>query len=146
MATEPNVLYRLSIWRDYAPPHPLALSVEPTGFQMVKPEHRLQAEVYSWPLQYDIFAGISKEEVRGRLQELLARFQASRPPGERSLCALNEFVTEAEKVIDEGDATPIRGELGNATVESNPLLAFALHLKWIVRCFKDRPSISVSVR
>lgn len=146
MAAEPNVLYRLSIWRDYAPPHPLALSVEPTGFRMVKPEHHLQAEVYSWPLQYDIFAGISKKEVRGRLQELLTQLEVSRPPGERSLDALNEFVTEAERVIDDGDAAPICGELGDAMVESNPLLAFALHLKWIVRCFKDRPGISVSVR
>ena len=71
MATETSIQFHLSIWRDYAPPYLLALRDEQTGLQVVTPEHRLQAEVYSWPLQQDHFAGISKEEIRNRLQELL---------------------------------------------------------------------------
>ena len=146
MTPETNIQYRLSIWRDYVPPHPLALNDEPTGFRMLKSERHLQAEVYSWPLQDDIFAGISKEEVRSRLRELLSRLEASRSPDERSLAALEEFVAEAEKAIEEGDAVSLSGGLGNTMVVSNPLLALTLHLKWLIRCFKDRPGISVSIR
>ena len=146
MATETSIQFHLSIWRDYAPPHPVALRGEQTDFQVVTPEHRLQAEVYSWPLQQDHFAGISKGEIRNRLQELLDELEVSRPPAERSLAVLGYFVAAAEKAIDEGEADSIRWDSGDMSVEINPLLALVLHLKWLIRCFKDRPGISVSIR
>ena len=146
MATETSIQFHLSIWRDYAPPHPVALRGEQTGFQVVTPEHHLQAEVYSWPLQQDHFAGISKIEIRNRLQELLDELEVSRPPAERSLAMLGNFVAAAEKAIEDGEAVPVPWSSGDTTVEINPLLALVLHLKWLIRCFKDRPGISVSIR
>lgn len=146
MATEPNVYFHLSIWRDYEPPHLLALGDEQADFQVVTSEHRLQAEVYSWPLRQDYHAGISKDEVRNRLQEMLDKLEVSRSPAERSLAVLGNFVAAAEKAIEDGEAVSVPWSPGETTVEINPLLVLVLHLKWLIRCFKDRPGISVSVR
>lgn len=146
MATETSIQFRLSIWRDYVPPRHVALRGEQTDFQVVTSGHHLQAEVYSWPLQQDHFAGISKEEIRDRLQNLLDGLEVSRPPAERSLAVLVDFVAAAERAIDEGEAVSIPWDSGDTTVEINPLLALVLHLKWLIRCFKDRPGISVSIR
>ena len=146
MTPETNIQCRLFIWRDYVSPHPLALNDEQTGFRMLKSEDHLQAEVYSWPLQYDIFAGILDEEVRNCLRKLLSRLEVSRSPDERPLAALEKFVAEAGKAIEDGNAVSRSGGLGNPMVADSPLLAFTLHLKWLIRCFKDRPGISVSIR
>ena len=146
MATETSVQFHLSIWRDYAPPYPVALRGEETDFQVVTSGHHLQAEVYSWPLSQDPFAGISKEEIRDRLQKLLGELEVSRPPAERSLAVLGDFVAAAEETIEDGEAVSVPWSSGETTVEINPLLALLLHLKWLIRCFKDRPGISVSIR
>lgn len=146
MAAETNVQLHLSIWRDYAPSHPLALRGEQTGFQLVTSEHRMQAEVYSWPLQQDALAGISKDDVRNRLREFLDRLDVSRPPAERSLAVLGEFVAAAEEAIEAGNAASVPWESGHTTVDLDPLLTLVLHLKWLIRCFKDRPGTSVSIR
>ena len=146
MATETSVQFHLSIWRNYAPPYRVSLRGEQTGFQVVTSGHHLQAEVYSWPLPLDHFSGISKEEIRNRLQERLDELEVSRPPADRSLDVLGDFVAEAEKAIEDGEAVSVPWSSGETTVEINPLLALVLHLKWLIRCFKDRPGISVSVR
>lgn len=146
-----NVQFHLSIWRDYTPPHSVALrseqtGEEQTGFQVVTPENGLQAEVYSWPLRTDVWVGIPDEVVRNRLRKLLDRLDVTFPPAERSLVVLGDFVTAAEQAIKSGAAGTGPVGIGDATVESNPVLALVLHLKWIIRCFKDRPGISVSIR
>ena len=146
MAKEPNIHFHLSIWRDYEPPHSLALDDEQAGFRVVAPEHRLQAEVYSWSLWQDYRAGISKDEVRNRLQEKLDKLDVSRPPAERPLAVLGDFVAAAEKAIEDGEAISVPWSSGDTTAGINPLLALALHLKWVIRCFKERPGISVSIR
>lgn len=141
-----TVVFHLSIWRDYTPPHPVALHGYEADFQVVTSKHSLQAEVYSWPLQQDHFAGIAEEQTRNRLRALLEKLDVSRPPVERPLAALNDFVTAAEKAIEENKAISVQWNSGDMTVMINPLLALVLHLKWLVRCFKDRPGISVSIR
>ena len=156
MATETSIQFRLSIWRDYVPPRPVALRGEQTGFQVATSGHRLQAEVYSWPLHQDHLAGISKKEIRNHLQELLDKLkvsrlpldelEVSRPQAECSLAVLGDFVAAAEKAIEDGEAVPVPRSSGDTTVEINPLLALVLHLKWLIRCFKDRPGISVFIR
>ena len=146
VATGTSAQFHLSIWRDYAPPYRVALRGEQTGFQVVSTEHRLQAEVYSWPLPLDHFSGISKEEIRNRLQERLDELEVSRPPADRSLDVLGDFVAAAEEAIEDGEAVSVPWSSGETTVEINPLLALVLHLKWLIRCLKDRPGISVSVR
>lgn len=146
VATETSVQFHLSIWRDYAPPYPVALRGEEMDFQVVTSGHHLQAEVYSWPLSQDPFAGISEEKIRDRLQKLLGELEVSRPPAERSLAVLGDFVAAAEETIEDGEAVSAPWSSGETTVEINPLLALLLHLKWLIRCFKDRPGISVSIR
>lgn len=138
--------FQLSIWKDYEPPHRVALGGEQMDFQVVTSEHRLQAEVYSWPLRQDYLAGILNDEVRHRLQELLAELNVSRPPADRSLAVLRDFVAAAEKAVEDGEAVSVPGDSGDASVPINPLLSLVLHLKWIIRCFRDHPGISVSIR
>lgn len=139
-----TVVFRLSIWRDYVPPHPVALGGEQMDFQVVTSRHRLQAEVYSWPLQQDYLAGILSDEVRHRLRELLDELNVSRPPADRSLDVLRDFVAAAEKAVEDGEAVSV--DSGDTSAAINPLLSLVLHLKWIIRCFLDRPGISVSIR
>lgn len=136
----------LSIWRDYVPPHPVALGGEQMDFQVVNSDHRLQAEVYSWPLQQDYLAGISNDEVRRRLRELLDDLEVSRPPADRSLAVLRNFVAAAEKAVEDSEAISVPGDSGDTSIPINPLLSLLLHLKWIIRCFRDHPGISVSIR
>ena len=105
MSPDTNVQFRLSIWRDYTPPHRIALRSEQTEdrqteFQVVTPENELQAEVYSWPLRTDVWIGIPDEEVRRRLfDKLLIGLDVTLPPADRSLFVLGEFVNEAEQAI-----------------------------------------------
>jgi len=152
VSPDTNVQFHLSIWRDYTPPHSIALRSEQTGdkqpgFQVMTPENELQTEVYSWSLRTDVWVGIPDEEVRRRLSDkLLDRLDVTLPPDERSLVVLVDFVTAAEQAIASGAAGPVPVVVGDATVEFNPLLALVLHLKWLIRCFKDRPGISVSIR
>lgn len=141
-----DFFFQLSIWKDYKPPHRVALGGEQMDFQVVTPGHRLQAEVYSWPLQQDYLAGILNDEVRHRLQELLDELEVSRPPADRSLAVLRDFVTVAEKAVEDREAISVPGDSGDTSVPINPLLSLVLHLKWIIRCFQDHPGISVSKR
>lgn len=146
MTPDPTVHFHVSIWRDHAPPHDVALRTEQAGFQVVAPEHELQAKVYSWPLRTDVWAGIPNGEVRRRLREkLFELLEVTRPPTERSLAVLGDFIAAAEQAIASGDAGLVPVPVGDATVELNPLLALVLHLKWLIRCFADRPGISVSI-
>ena len=138
--------FQLSIWKDYKPPHRVALGGEQMDFQVVASGHRLQAEVYSWPLQQDYLAGILNDEVRHRLRELLDKLEVSRPPADRSLAVLRDFVAVAEKAVEDGEAISVPGDSGDTSVPINPLLSLVLHLKWIIQCFQDHPGISVSKR
>ena len=143
---ETEVQFHLSIWRDYEPPRPVTLRDEQTGLQAVTSVPRLEAEVYSWRLTQDHFAGIEKEEIRQHLQERLDELKVSRPPAKRSLAVLEKFVAAADKAIEDGEAVPVQSGSRDAAVVINPLLSLVLHLKWVIRCFKDRPGVSVSVR
>ena len=152
VSPDTNVQFHLSIWRDYTPPHSIALRSEQTGdkqpgFQVMTPENELQTEVYSWSLRTDVWVGIPDEEVRRRLfDKLLIGLDVTLPPADRSLVVLGEFVNEAEQAIASGAAGSVPVGVGDATAEFNPLLALVLHLKWLIRCFNDRPGISVSIR
>lgn len=144
-ASDHQLQFHLSIWRDYAPPYPVALRIEEEGFKVVNTDDRLQAEVYSWPLRQDHLAGVSKEETRNHLRESLSRLDISRPPAQRSLATLLTFIEEAERAIAQNEAHAVPSGVGS-TLGGNPLLALIRHMKWIVRCFEDRPGVSVSIR
>lgn len=152
MTVDTSVRLRLSIWRDFVPRRPL-LPKEADGVrQMLTSDSNLQEEVYSWQLREDPFAGVTDEDVRRRLRErLLQRLEASRPPSERRLAMLSEFVTEAQEAIASGAAGFAPSQDPSSDDEDAPgeihaLLALTLHVKWLSRCFANRPGISVSVR
>ena len=137
------------------PARPLALPDE-EGWQLLDSESGLQEEVYSWRLREDAFAGITDDATRMELRDLLVgKLTDSKPPGERRLTVLKDFVKAAEAAIDSGvSASSPSGSQSDedlddgdrSQIELNPLLALTMHLKWLIACFGNRPGISVSVR
>lgn len=152
MAVEASARLRLSIWRDFAPSRRLgAWDGEGKPHQVPDPGFNLQEEVYSWQLREDFLAGISDDEARRRLEARLQLLNPLHPPSERRLDVLEAFVSEAEDVLasDAAGPSPILNPSGDdegapGTIDS--LLALTLHLKWLSRCFADRPGVSVSIR
>lgn len=154
MQSDSSPKLTLSIWRDFVPPRLLALPGE-EGRQLLDSESGLQEEIYSWRPREDIFAGISDEAIRMDLHDrLVGKLDVSKPPGERRIAVLKDFVVTAEATIDAGDATFAPSESGSdedpddegRQVDTNPLLALTMHLRWLLACFENRPGISVSVR
>ena len=154
MQSDSSPKLTLSIWRDFVPPRLLALPGE-EGRQLLDSESGLQEEVYSWRPREDVFAGISDDATRMDLHDrLVGRLDVSKPPGERRIVVLEDFVRTAEAAIDAGDATfaPSESESDEdpddegRQVDTNPLLALTMHLRWLLACFGGRPGISVSVR
>ena len=152
MAVEASAKHRLSIWRDFAPSRRLgAWDGEGTSHQVPGSDLDLQEEVYSWQLREDFLAGISDDEARRRLEARLQLLNPSHPPSERRLDVLDSFVSEAERILASGDAglssiLDPSGDDEDAPGTIDSLLALTLHLKWLSRCFADRPGISVSIR
>ena len=141
----------LSIWRDFAPTAPLALQNEEAGWQIVAGDSKLQEQVYSWPMPRDPFGGVDDEDVRDNLRAaLLDRLDASLPPTKRRIEVLGDFVAKAERAIEKGHSGPLPSDSVMPSThilsEPNPLLALTVHLKWLVRCFGDRPNVSIIVR
>ena len=147
-----NTQARLSIWRNFDPTHPLAMSDEQAGWRVVTRDSGLQAEVYSWPLPHNPFAGVADEQMQRDLHEaLFDRLNVSLPPAKRRLTSLRDFVDKAEEAIEGGQTEALPSTASSAgssevAAEPNPLLALMLHLKWLVQCFEDRPGVSVSIR
>ena len=156
MAKGTSVKFTLTIWRDFVPPRPLAINTQEDGRQVFDSESGLQVQVYSWPFREDAFAGVADDESRKELHErLVSQLADSNPPSQRRLEVLRDFITASEKVIDAGGVSCVQSESRHEEnadeeehdrVEVNSLLALAIHLRWLVACFGDRPGISVSVR
>ena len=151
MPAQPGVELTLSVWRAFAPPRTLVLFDETREHQMLDPESDLQQEVYSWQLREDPFAGIEDEQVRLDLRERLDRLNVSRPPPERRLAVLQDFIAAAERALDSRQVewSPSRSQAPDHDElprEINALMALVLHLKWLLACFANCPSVSVSIR
>lgn len=155
MTISPHVQIRLSIWREYSHHRQLLVAPRDRGSSRLglgaASDFSFQEELYSWHLREDPFAGIEDEDVRGRLQEKLHELTVVKQPSERPLAVLDAFVTAAEEVIASGktELAPIMNpphDDENDPQKFNVLLAFVRHLKWLSRCFANRPGISVSIR
>ena len=152
MSVETRVRLKLSIWRDFVPGRRLDSWDDKTDtHRIVGSEFNLREEVYSWHLWEDFRDGIVDDEARRRLEEQLRRLDLSRPPSERQLGVLEDFIAEARKTIgsDMAGLSPIQNPpIGDEDVPDaiNALLALTLHLEWLSRCFADRPGISVSIQ
>ena len=152
MAAETSARLKLSIWRDFSPSRRIgAWDGEGKVHQISDSDFNLQEEVYSWHLREGFLDDISDDEARRRLEERLRLLDPSRLPSERRLDVLEGFVSEAEDILESGAAglSPILNPLVDDEDTSstiNSLLALTLHLKWLSRCFADRPGVSISVR
>ena len=151
MPAQPGVELTLSIWRAFAPPRTLVLFDEAREHRTLDPESNLQQEVYSWKLREDPLAGIEDERIRLDLRERLHRLNVSKPPRERGLAVLDDFVTAAERALDSQQVewSPSRSQVRDQDelpAEINALTAFVLHLKWLLACFANCPNVSVSIR
>lgn len=148
---EMSAEFRLSVWRTVHPDRRLVLRRdEDASSRPVNPDN-LQEEVYAWSLHEDPFAGIADDHIRENLNRLLARLEASHPPSDRGFAVIDEFVEKALKAVESGDAVSSevqdpRADRDGTPDKMNALLALALHLDWLSRCFADRPGISVSIR
>lgn len=152
MVTESKQAW-LSIWRNFAPSAPLAVQDAEAGLRIVDTDSGLQEQVYSWPLSTHLFGCIEDEGVRSDLREALYdRLDVSLPLAQRGIAVLHEFVEKAERAISAGHAGPVPTDSTSAApsthnpLEPNPLLALVVHLKWLVRCFGDRPNVSVTIQ
>ena len=151
--TETSSPLRISIWKSFIPRRTvIALDKQNNSLQVVDGDN-LQEEVYSWYTLESPFDGIADGEVRRKLREkLVERLNTSRPPSERSIDVLKEFIFDAEEAIIESDKvewTSSQSGIGDDEDYAdriNSLLAIILHLKWLTECYADCPNISVSVR
>ena len=152
MPAQPGVVLTLSIWRAFAPPRTLVLFDEAREHRMLDPESNLQQEVYSWKLREDPLAGIEDEQTRLDLHDRLhRRLSVSKSPAERHLAVLEDFVTAAERALaaQQVEWSPSRSQVHDQdelSGEINALMAFVLHVKWLLACFANCPNVSVSIR
>jgi hypothetical protein len=156
MLGESTIKLKLSVWRDFVPSKALVLRHSAGGAErdhhVLSADSNLQQEVYSWQMREDPFSGISDVGTRLRLRELLLeRFDAARPPRDRRITAMREFLEEAAKVLDSNEAEwtisqdpPMEDE--ESPYRLNPLLALTLHLEWLLNAFAEQPGVSVSIR
>lgn len=145
----------LSIWKDFVPPRVLALPGQEDR-PFLDSESELQELIYSWRPREDVFAGISDDTIRLNLRRrLVEELDVSKPPCERRMEVLKDFVAAAEAAVASGAAACApsvsesdedSGDDKQSRIDINPLLALTTHLKWLLSCFEDRPGISVSVR
>lgn len=155
MLSDSNTKWTLTIWRDFLPARPLVLPSD-QGNKVLGSDSGLQEQVYSWRMREDPFAGIPDEEARKDLHDrLVSALERSKPPADRHLGVLKDFVHAAEDLIEAGKVSwsPNQSRSDEdadhedgSQVPINSLLALTTHLKWILACFGDRPGISVLVR
>ena len=112
----------------------------------------LRREIFTWPLEEDIWAGVTDDTLRVSLQRrFVTDFQPERPPAERSMARYGEFVDAVGDVLaasgSEWSAASSGIADGSATTYMiDALAAFHQQASWIRDVFRDLPGASVSVR
>lgn len=153
MSAESVVKLKLSVWRDFAPGRPLSLwRGDQNTQEIISRDSEIQQEIFSWQMREDPFDGVLDEEDRARLRAvLLDRFEPSSKPSDRRVERLDEFIGEANRILDGGKAEwtisldpPQEDE--DAPYRLNPLLALRNQIEWLIGSFGGIPGLSVSVR
>ena len=91
MAADSLTKIKLSVWRDFVPSKALILrQSEIEEHRVLAGDSNLQQEVYTWHMREDPFGGVTDEDARIRLRQLLVdRFEASQPPSKRTVQPLH---------------------------------------------------------
>ncbi|GAA3714601.1 hypothetical protein GCM10022268_24150 [Sphingomonas cynarae] len=153
MGADTSAKLKLSVWRDFNPSRALIQwRQESSEVHLLSADRDLQQEVYSWQMKEDPFGGVPDDAIRANLHALLMeRFASSKSPSDRRVDLLQDFISEAKRVVRDGQsewtgsqAAPDDDE--DAPYMLNPLLALALHLDWLRASFSGQPGISVSIR
>ena len=145
--------FRVTVWQPYFAGCMLAFPREgATEYDLLSGDFELQREVFTWPLQEDVWAGLADYDLRAELQQRFTDdFQASRPPVERGMDKLEKFVENLRDALQLGKSEWSVAESGAAEFSStslmiNGLSAFHNQLNWMLDMFRDLPGASVSVR
>ncbi|NTI27129.1 hypothetical protein [Rhizobium rhizogenes] len=148
-----QIKFRVTVWQPYFAGCMLAVPRESaTEYDLLSGDFELQREVFTWPLQEDVWAGIANDELRTTLHRgFTENFQATRPPSERGMDMLEKFVADVRDAIKSGSSEWSTAESGTAELSRtslmiNALSAFHNQLNWMLDMFRDLPGASVSVR
>ena len=143
----------LSVWQPFSPPHQLLITGTEQRLHVddgPDDESRLDAAAYSWRLREPVFSCVEDAESRAELEGILAKLSAEEPAEQRTLAVLQEFVDTALATIESGGSAAIASQsvadADEEETEVDALLAFTHHLRWVLRCFADKPGVSVSLR
>jgi hypothetical protein len=137
----------ISIWREFKPRRPLTH----VDRRFDTNDAELWEEVFSWRTEEDCFGGIEDAELRKNLHDLLVeRFQPERPPEERQMQRLREFIDAAREAISrrasEWTACGDAPDDNEYPYRINALLALTDQIEWILNSYLGHPGISVVVR
>ena len=144
---------KITFWKNIIPTQQICRWAGPMENKLVSLDD-YYVVIYTWSTPEDFLDGIEDTDFRDNLHQLLFdKLSEEKPPKERGIIVLKEFVAKAERGLNENKAEWVisksdggfHNEEDNGS-KINVLLAFILHLKWLIDCFDDQPSISVSVR
>lgn len=144
---------RVTIWAPYFAGCMLAFGRDDVdGLGVLDVDAELQREVFTWPVEEDVWAGITNDAKRAELEErFTTEFQPTRLPAERDMVRFAAFVEALEGVIASADSEWSVGSSGAAEKSAagfmfNGLLALHTQLRWMLDIYRDLPGASVSVR
>lgn len=153
MTGEAQTKFRITIWQPYFTGFMLAVGHEDSvGLNILDGDTELQREVFTCPIEEDVWAGVTDDDKRKSLSSrFIDAFQPMLPPAERNMAALENFVVDLRKVAlsaasewSPSAATPV--DVGTPPIMVNNLLALHHQLVWLVDVFRDLPGASVSIR
>ncbi|MCY4184792.1 MAG: hypothetical protein OXD45_05710 [Rhodobacteraceae bacterium] len=144
---------KITFWKNKIPTRQMCRWTDPNENKLVSLDDYHEV-IYTWSTPEDFFDGIEDTDYRNDLNQLLFdKLNEKKPPEERGIIVLKEFVKKAEMglhenkvewIISQSDGGFYHEEENGTKI--NALLALTLHLKWLIECFGDQPGISVTVR
>jgi hypothetical protein len=143
---------RITVWQPYFAGCMLAFGpVDAAGLDILEGDTELQKELFTWPIEEDVWAGVTDDNLRAQLEErFVTDFQPMKLPPERSMAKFADFVAAVGAVVRKGSewsaAASGVAEHSPTTCMTNALLAFHEQLHWMLEMFRDLPGASVSVR
>ena len=153
MTGDAQTKFRITIWQPYFAGFMLAVGQDDSsGLNILDSDTELQREVFTCPIEEDVWAGVTDDEKRTSLSSrFIDAFQPMLPPADRSMAAFEAFVAELRDVAlsPASEWSPSAAALvdaGTPPVMVNNLLALYQQLAWLLDVFRDLPGASVSIR
>lgn len=152
MNDEGRTKLKITIWQPYFAGCMIAFG-QPDAQQLdvLDSDTELQREVFTWPLDEDVWAGVTDDELRTSLAaRLIDDFQPMLLPNQRDMEHLARYVSDLRELAMSSASEWSPSVSGDQTYTTalmiNGLLAFYYQLLWLLDVFRDLPGASVSVR